>query len=118
VSFVFLHLQEFRRDCESRERFDEDLPGWENHIGGQREDMGEESRSFRGGLARGLPGRLQQIERGVPGEEALCMKNMAKADRPKSATAILPSRPFRGPESRRKRLANPPKGTAIESSIP
>jgi hypothetical protein len=24
------------------------------------------------------------------------MKNMAKADRPKSATAILPPRPFRG----------------------
>ena len=28
--------------------------------------------------------------------DALCMKNMENADRPKSAMAILPPRPFRG----------------------
>src|ERR1700674_4006854 len=30
--------------------------------------MSEEAGSLRGGLARGYPGRLQQFERGVPGE--------------------------------------------------
>src|ERR1700716_881855 len=67
VSFGFWDVQEFRRDCEIRERFDENLPGWENHIGGQREDVGDESRSFRGGLAGGPPRRLHEIERGGAG---------------------------------------------------
>ena len=34
----------------------------------EREGVGEEAGSFGGGFARGLPGRLQQIEDGMPGE--------------------------------------------------
>jgi hypothetical protein len=51
-----------------------------------------------------IPNKVWQFERPWPfsstrwnaRKEALCMKNMAKADRPKSATAMLPLRPFRG----------------------
>ena len=47
---------------------EEGRPGREHHIARQGQDMGEEARSLRRGLARRLPGRLDDIECAVPGE--------------------------------------------------
>jgi hypothetical protein len=50
-----------------------------------------------------IPNKLSQFERPWPfsrarwnaKNDALCMKNRANAESPKSATAMLPPRPFR-----------------------
>lgn len=39
-----------------------------DEVGGQHEGAGEEAGSFGAGFARGRPGRLQQVEDGMPGE--------------------------------------------------
>jgi hypothetical protein len=68
VSFDFLDFHELGRDCEGGEGLEEDGPGGKDRVGGDGGQMGEEAGSLGRGLARGDPGRLQQFERGVPGE--------------------------------------------------
>ena len=48
---------------------------------------------MRARMSGSVRGAVEQSPRLL---DALCMKNMAKADRPKSAMAMLPPRPLRG----------------------
>lgn len=55
-------------DFEGSERFEEGGPVWENEVGGERNNVGKEARSFNCGRAGGLPGRLEKIQGGMPSE--------------------------------------------------
>jgi hypothetical protein len=55
-------VEPFRRDREGRQGFEEGQPRRQDHIACQGQDMGEEARSLRGGLAGHLPGRLEDIQ--------------------------------------------------------
>src|SRR5271166_6391407 len=68
VSRDFLVLKDIRRDFVGSKGFKEDRPGGKNNEGGKGDNVGKEPRSFGRCLSSGLPGRLEEIEHGMPGE--------------------------------------------------
>ena len=65
---LFFGFQQFGRDGEGREGFEEDGPGGKDRVGSDRGQMSEEAGSLGRCLARGYPGRFEQFEHRVPGE--------------------------------------------------
>src|ERR1700739_299456 len=66
--FDFLGFEEFGRDCEGGEGFEEIGPGGEDDEAGQGCEVSEEARSLFRRLSGLAPRRLEKVENRMPGE--------------------------------------------------